>query len=351
MSERSPSKVMTDTRTIKFGIIGCGMIGKYHAEAIKQSPNAVLQAVYDTNLESAKRLSEEYACLCATTWDALFQEVDAVAICVPSDCHYDAVIRSARAKKHIICEKPISPLVAEAEEMIQCCQNNNVLLSVVFQHRFDPAVQAVKEAIQSEEIGRVLWASSRSVLYREQTYYTEKAWHRKFGSVALLNQAIHYIDLLVYLLGDPLSVIGQYSNQSHPENENENLGLAIVNFPNQVPAVIEGTTASYPGLFNEISIYGENGTFIIRNDELFSYWLKSGKKQKYEDLLNPNATYTEFRDATIDITAHKKQYCDFINAILSQCRPAITGSEGLRSLRLVQAIYESSDTKRMVGLI
>lgn len=341
---------MMNTNTINFGIIGCGMIGKHHADVIIQSKNAVLTAVYDVHRESAERFSKEYACLCAKDLDELFDEVDAVAICLPTDLHYDAVIKAASAGKHVICEKPMTSRVSLAEDMIRCCRENNVLFSVIFQHRFDTAVQALKTAIVNGELGKILWASSRSVLYRNQEYFTEKNWRQSFGSGALLNQAIHYIDLLIYLLGDPINVVGQCNSRLHTQNNNEDVGLAIVNFENGVPAVIEGTTTAYPGLFNELSVYGENGTFIIRNDELFSYWLKSGNKREYDELLNPNATYTKFRDANINISSHMKQYEDFINAILTKSTPAVDGDEGIRSLRLIQAIYESSDKKEHVRL-
>ncbi len=341
---------MNHADVIRIGLIGCGMIGECHADVIERTSGVKLAAVYDLNQASAERFASKYGCKCSQSMSDLLGEVDAVAVCLPSNLHYDAVIEAARAGKHIICEKPIATKVSEAEEMIRCCEENHVILSVVFQHRFDPAVQAVKEALENGELGKILWASSRSVLYRDREYFTKTRWHAQVGSGALLNQSIHYIDLLIYLLGEPISVVGQCSSRLHVENETEDVGLAIVNFANGVPAVIEGTTAAYPGLYNELSVYGENGTFIIRNDALFSYKLKSGNKAKYDELLNPYAVYTLHRDATIDLSAHKKQYQNFVDAICGKSSLAISGEDGSRSLRLIDAIYESSKTNAMIKL-
>jgi len=335
---------------IRFGIIGCGMIANYHAQVISQAKELTLCAVYDISETTAQRFAQTYGCTAVDSLDALLEQVDAAAICLPSDLHYDAVMRCAKAGKHVICEKPIAARVGEAEEMIRCCHEHGVYLSVIFQHRFDPAVQAVRRAMANGDVGKVLWASTRSILYRDPSYFTNTPWHAKFGSGALLNQSIHYIDLLLYLLGDPVSVTGHCAARLHTQNETEDVGLAILNFPDGAPAVIEGTTTAYPGLYNELSIYGENGTFIIRNDALFSYKLKSGNKPEYDELLNPYAVYAAFRDATIDLSGHCRQYEDFAAAIRDNRPPAVSGEEGIRALRLIDAIYTSSKKQQTVAL-
>ena len=125
----------------------------------------------------------------------------------------------------------------------------------------------------------------------------------------------------------------------------------VINAPDKVkPAVIEGTTAAYPGLYNELSLYGENGSFIIRNDELFSYKLKSGNRREYDAILNPYAVYTAYRDTKIDLSSHRKQYANVADAILGRDKLAISGEEGIRSLKLIQAIYESSEKGQKIYL-
>jgi len=326
------------------------MIGNCHGEVISGNRDMTLTAVYDTRHDASEKLAEKWKCRAAGSMEELFSMVDAVAVCLPSDMHAQAVVQSARAGKHVICEKPVAARVEDAEEMIRCCRENGVLFSVVFQHRFDTAVQAARQAIERGDLGRILWASSRSILYREENYFTNTPWHAKFGSGALMNQSIHYIDLLLYLLGDPVAVQGHCGARLHVKNETEDVGLAIAEFADGAPAVIEGTTAAYPGLYNELSLYGENGSFIIRNDELFSYKLKSGNRREYDAILNPYAVYTAYRDTKIDLSSHRKQYANVADAILGRDKLAISGEEGIRSLKLIQAIYESSEKGQKIHL-
>jgi len=335
---------------IRFGIIGCGMIGSCHAQVISQSERLRLEAVYDHVPAAAQRLSAHYGCHAAQTLDELLSLVDAVAVCLPTNLHFDAVMKAARAKKHVVCEKPVSAQQQEAEEMIRCCRENGVLLSVIFQHRFDPAVIALKAAVSSGALGRILWASVHSILYREKSYFSSIPWHAQKGSGALMNQSIHYIDLLVYLLGNPVSVTGHCSARLHDLKETEDTGLALLEFESGVPAVIEGTTAAYPGLYNELSVYGEKGSFIIRNDELFSYHLQSGSVPEYDALLNPSAIFTAHRDAKIDLSSHQKQYHNIAQAILGLSPLLVTGEEGLKSVRLINAIYQSAQEHAAVCL-
>jgi predicted dehydrogenase len=232
---------------------------------------------------------------------------------------------------------------------------------VILQHRYDPAVEAVKKSIMRGDIGKLLWASTHCILYRSKEYYTNQKWHSDSGSGALSNQSIHYIDLLIYMMGDAVSVSGTCRNRLNyaniPQNvsasdatASEDVGLAIVSFANGAPAVIEGTTAAFPGLYNELSIYGENGTFIIRNDKLFEYKLRSGKCPELDILLDPSAVFTRFRDASIDISSHKAQYSDFADSVLNGRDPSVSGLEARKSLKLINAIYTSSRSEKIIYL-
>ncbi len=349
-------------KKLKFGIIGCGAIGRCHANVITSIDFLELTAVCDTNPIAAAGFAAEFNCKDYTDTDAfLAADMDAIAICLPPALHCEIVLKAAAAGKHILCEKPLAIEIDDAKQMIACCKQHHVSLGVIFQHRYDEAAIAIMQSIARGDIGRILWASTHCILYRAEEYYTATKWHADAGSGALLNQSIHYIDLLLAMMGKAVSVNGKclnrlnFANISHAADGSdvpgtEDVGLAIVGFEDGAHAVIEGTTTSYPGLYTELSIYGENGTFIIRNDKLFAYELKSGPREEFDRLLDPSAIYTRFRDASVDTASHRAQYLDFCDAIFSGKEPAVNGTEALKSLELIHAIYSSSRSGETVCL-
>ncbi len=160
-----------------------------------------------------------------------------------------------------------------------------------------------------------------------------------------MNQSIHYIDLLLSIMGNPKSISGKCRTLGHSQIETEDIGLADIEFESGALGTIEGTTVSYPGLYAELSIFGEKGSAIIRNDYLTFYQFQDGKKAEFETLLNPEAANHLNTSPAIKDDSHRKQYEDFIQAVLLNQDPAVTGEEAMKSLHLIQAIYESSQKK------
>ncbi len=339
---------------VRFGIIGCGSIGQVHGDIIKELPNAELVAISNRTEETCVQISDRFDCEYYTDYKEILEDpnIDAVAICLPSGDHSEAVIEAAKHKKHIICEKPIDTVVDRAKSMIDACRDNDVKFSVIFQHRFDPTVKLLKSAIDRGLLGKLLWGSSKTIWYRDDKYYNNP-WRGTWeydGGGALINQSIHYIDLLIHIFGDVKSVNGNCKTLLHKKIETEDLGVATVEFENGCIGTIEGSTVSYPGLYAELAVFGEKGSVIIRNDELFFYHFESGKDKEFEDMLNVEKAMRLNTGPEVDISSHIKQYEDFVEAIIEDRDPLVTGEEGIKSLELIKSIYKSSEKESKVYL-
>lgn len=340
---------------LRFGVVGCGVIGKIHADVICGIPDAILSGVSDVNPALCGNLAERYSCYSYENYMDMLKrdDIDAIAVCLPSGMHHWAVTTAARAGKHVIVEKPVEIDLNKAEEMLEICEKYGVKLSVIFQHRFDDAVQAVKRSVDNNDMGNLFMGSSRTIWYREPEYYSGSPWRGTWkldGGGALINQSIHYIDLLLYIMGPVESVNGKCRTLFHKSIEVEDTGIATLQFKSGAIGTVEGTTIAYPGLFTELSIYGEKGTAVIKNDKLEFYKLKNGEKLELNELLQKEDEAGTGRSKAEELAAssHRKQYDDFIDAIRNNREPLVTGKEGIRSLAVIKAIYESSKKQKEV---
>lgn len=337
---------------VRFAVAGCGFIGKLHARVIQSVSGARVAAVMDTNPEAAKALAAQYDCPWYTSAEEMLadSQVDAVAICLPSGLHAPLAVAAARAGKHVMCEKPMDIRIESAQEMIDQCRANGVTLSVIMQHRFDEPMLLLKKAIREGWMGRLLWGASRTIWYRDDKYYANP-WRGTWkydGGGALMNQSIHYIDLLLSVMGEPKSVSAKCRTIGHPQIETEDVGLVDIEFKNGTVGTIEGTTCSYPGLYSELAVFGEKGTVIIRNDYLTFYQFQDGPKPEFDAALNQEMANRLNQTPEIEDDSHRKQYEDFVDALMTGREPEVTGEEAIRSLRVIRAAYRASDEKREV---
>jgi len=339
---------------IGYAVLGCGFIGKLHAGVISRLPNAYLAAVCDVNKTAAAEMGAQYGCKVYNDYRELLRDaaVDAVTVCLPSGMHRDAVIACAREKKHVLCEKPIDISVEHAQEMVAACRQNGVTFGVILQHRFDRSVLALQEAVRQGLMGRLLWGASRTIWYRDAQYFQNPyrgTWQYDGGG-ALINQSIHYIDLLLNFFGRVKSVSGKCRTLLHHEIEAEDVGVANLEFSNGCLATVEGSTVCYPGLYAELCLFGEKGSAIVRNDHLLFYQLESGKNAALDAVVDVARANAQHLDARISDESHYRQYEDFTQALLEDRQPAVTGADALHGLSVIKAIYTSSDQKREIYL-
>ena len=341
-------------KQVRFAVIGCGFIGELHAEVIHSLPGATVTAVCNRGEARGRALAERFHCSYYTDYHEAVAapDVDAVAICTPSGVHCEVTLAAARAGKHVICEKPIDVDVARAQQMVDACRKHQVRFSVIMQHRFDEPMLLVRRAIEDGTLGTLLWGTARTIWYRDDEYFANP-WRGTWkydGGGALINQSIHYIDLLLSVFGSVKSLSAKCRKLLHKQIETEDVGLANLEFDSGALGTIEGTTVAYPGLYAELNIFAEKGTVTIRNDQLLFYRFQSGPKPEWEALLNPEKANALNQSPAIEKDSHMRQYQDFVDAIMQGRQPAVTGADALKSLQVIKAVYRASDEQREIFL-
>ena len=338
-------------RKIGFGIIGAGMIAEYHAHSIKSLDNVELIGFFDTNLEAAKKRAAEFNCQVYQSLEELLADpaIEAVTIATPSGLHGEIAIAAAKAKKHILCEKPIEITTEKVDEIIKSCEENNVLLVPVFQIRYTPHVQTVLKAMKAGRFGKMLLASAKMRWFRSEEYYKSSNWRGTWnmdGGGVLMNQAIHMIDLLLYINGDVESVFAYSGTLIHDIEVEDNL-CAVVKYQNGSFGTIEVSTSCAPGFPRELEFSGSAGTVAFGDDKITN-WSFVEELPEDEEIKKELATPADAQGGTsptnINMTGHACQIADLANAILNNSKPVMDIYEGKRAVELICGIYESVKT-------
>jgi UDP-N-acetyl-2-amino-2-deoxyglucuronate dehydrogenase len=344
---------------IGFGIVGTGMIAKFHALAIRDIPSARLVGCFNHTPAKAEAFAAEQNCRPYSSLDAMLADpaINVITICTPSGVHEEPAVAAARAKKHVLVEKPLEITLDRCDAIINACQEAGVLLGTIFPSRFAPANLALKAAIDAGRFGRVTLADTYVKWWRSQEYYDSGAWRGTWqldGGGAYMNQAIHNVDLLYWLMGDVDQVCGLTATLAHDRIEVEDVGTAIVRFKNGALGTLEATTSAYPGLLKRTEIHGTKGSAIVEQDDvlLWDFHAPSGDDAGIRERFarKPGSTGGAADPKAIAHTGHLRQFEDFVAAIQTGGRPAVDGREGRKSVELILAIYESAKTGKRVTL-
>src|SRR5919109_5080731 len=258
---------------VRFGILGCGVIGPHHAKAIAGLQSAELVAVADVVPELAEKLANERGCSYFASLEEMLSGVglDVVCVCTPSGMHADGAVTALEAGKHVVIEKPVDVTLEAADRLIEVQRATGRRVAVVSQHRFDAAIQAVHEALVRGEFGRLTSGSADVRWWRSQSYYDSGGWRGTWeldGGGVLINQAIHSIDLLQWLMGPVVELTAYTELLAHERIEVEDTAVAILKFANGALGTIVATTAAFPGLTARIVVHGDRGSAIIDDDDL-----------------------------------------------------------------------------------
>lgn len=340
-------------------IVGTGTVADRHADAIGALGGAKLVAVYDADLERGRAFGEKRGVPAAESLAALLdrEDVDIVTIATPSGTHRDVAVPVAHASKHVICEKPLETTVEKAGEIVAACETAGVLLSSVFQARFGDTVAVVKDALVGGRFGRIVLASAQVRWYRSSEYYGSSGWRGTWeldGGGALMNQSIHMVDLLIYLAGEPAEVSAFAGTLTHPGLEVEDTIVANIRFTHGGFGVIEASTSCAPGFPRKIELSGEHGTVVLEDDRIVRWQFDEDRPE--DDAIRAAGSTTEgLAGAAGDPRAagsegHRRQFQDVVDALRERRPPRMPGSEGLRALRLIEAIYESARTGQVRAL-
>ena len=333
-----------------FSLIGCGAIAGIHAQAISRIKNAKLVGVFDFSPEYAKKFADKFGCQVFGSLEQLLQDPQTmiVCICTPSGLHAQQAIQAAQAKKHIIIEKPMAITKDQLEATIRAIRDNHVKAAVITQLRFTPAIQKLKTAIDEGRLGKILLADYRMKYYRSQEYYDHSNWRGTWemdGGGALMNQGIHGIDLIQYLLGGVKSVYAQCRTLSR-DIEVEDTANILVEYKNGAIGVIQGTTLAEPGYPRVIEVTGTKGTVIIKED-VIDRWDVPGDSETTteQSLCNAGVNPMDFSEQY-----HTLQFMDLIEAIAQDRTPMVDEEEGRKPVDIILAAYESERTGKKVEL-
>lgn len=339
---------------INFAIVGCGIIATQHIHAILKTPGANLVAVYSRSIGKAEKWAREYDVQPFNDYEALLksEEIDAVVILTPSGTHAEFGIKAAGAGKHVVVEKPIDVNLEKAKALVKACENAGVKLSCIFQHRFDEAIIKLKEAVDAGELGLLNFGSSRTTWYRPQDYYDSGEWRgtRELdGGGALMNQSIHYIDLLLYIMGPVEEVHGYCATRGHERIDVEDIAVANVKFATGALGIIEGNTTAFPGFNTELDIFGGAGSVRIRSDEITEWHIKNQETVTVGGgTLAANAMgNTQTADYG---PSFGRQYADIVQAFRNNSEPLVNGWEALQALEVILAIYESAESGKAIKM-
>ena len=344
-----------------FAIVGCGMIARFHARALADVPGARLVALVSRQAESAKRMTEELAldCHTATNLDSVLarRDVDAIIVTTPSGAHMEPAVAAAQARKHVVVEKPLEVTLPRCDRIIEACERNQVGLCTIFPSRFGDANQCLKAAVVAGRFGRLILAETTCKWWRPQSYYDEGGWkgtRALDGGGALMNQAIHNVDLLAWLMGPVTHVTGFTATLAHERIEVEDTAVACLRFANGALGVIQAATSAFPGLPKTIAVHGDRGTVVIEQDDVLRWELTpetpEDRSIKSRFAQKSGASGGSSNPAAISHVGHARQLADFVHAIEMKRPPLVDGRQGRKAIEIISAIYDSAATGKTVEI-
>jgi len=342
---------------VRVGLVGCGRIAVTHATALDQLDEAEFVACCDRDVERAKQMAADHN-VPNVFGDAaeLFASglIDAALVCTPHPAHEPVVVAAAKAGIHVLCEKPISASLAEADRMIAACKEAGTKFGVIFQRRFWPASQRIRKAIDDGKLGNLTLGECIVRIWRPQEYFESDPWRGKWateGGGVLMNQAVHSIDHFQWFMGKAVEVTGRYATLKHGAYiDVEDTAVAVVKFENGALGVIEAASTVQPNIGFRVSVHGDTGATVSSWEDpegalgVNDVWSIPGEESLRETWEAEDKAKPGFP------SYHVLQIQEFLQSVQQDRRPAVTGEDARKSLEIILAIYESSRTGLPVKL-
>jgi predicted dehydrogenase len=346
---------------IGFAIVGCGMIARLHARAIADIPQARVAALVSRHPANAHALADDLKLDVPIETDLgrilSRTDVQAVIVTTPSGAHMEPAIAAAEAGKHVVVEKPLEVTLERCDRIIEACDRRGVKLCCVFPSRFAEANQTLKRALEQKCLGRVTLAETTCKWWRPQSYYDQSGWkgtRALDGGGALMNQAIHNVDLLAWLMGPVVAVSGYTATLAHERIEVEDTAVACLRFVSGALGVIQATTAAHPGLPKTLAVHGDRGSVVIEQDEIVRWAIEpdtaQGHALKQRSARRSGAEGGASDPAGISHLGHARQLSDFVRSIETGSSPLVDGGQGRTAVQIVLGVYRSAETGRTVQL-
>ncbi|MBX7104765.1 MAG: Gfo/Idh/MocA family oxidoreductase [Gemmataceae bacterium] len=349
------------TAPLGFGIVGCGMIARFHVRALAEVRGARVVGLQSRSPEAARKLADEFGLdvPCVGDVDALLRlpGLDAVIVCTPSGAHLDAAVAAARVGKHVVVEKPLEITTARCDRIIEACDAAGVQLCTIFPSRFADANVALKAAVEVGRFGRLTVAETTCKWWRSQEYYDRGGWRGTLhldGGGALMNQAVHNVDLLLWLMGPAEAVTGFTATLAHERIEVEDSAVAAVRFRSGALGVILAATSIHPGFPKTIALHGDRGSAVVEQEDVVTWTFADDRPEdaglRARFARKTGATGGASDPGAISHEYHARQLRDFVAAVREGRPASVDGREGRRSVELITALYESARTGRTVRL-
>tara|TARA_Y100000590_G_scaffold211262_1_gene239384 strand:+ start:448 stop:1452 length:1005 start_codon:yes stop_codon:yes gene_type:complete len=328
--------------SVGFALIGCGLMGDRHAQVLSSITNARIISAYDLDESRGKNFSEKYKCQYSSEIeDAINREdVDAVLIASPSYLHAEQAMNAGKLEKHVLIEKPLATEIESCKSLIQFFEDKELNLSVVSQKRFHPDVQSLKLALEQNLLGEIFLFEVSINYHRDDHYFEEAPWrssgHESGGGV-LMNQGIHYLDLLLWMLG-PYKKISGFTKTVRPDYREEDLAVGIVELVNGTLGVMTASTVTYPNSPEQLSLYGTLGSCtIVEGKGIVDWSHKDGIKQPEfkNDLEIP-------KEIPSKLFSMYRNHSDFVESILCSKETKVPVRESMAVVQFVKDFYEVS---------
>jgi predicted dehydrogenase len=332
-------------------MIGTGAISHKHAEAYRKI-GFRLTVCTDIHEPSGRKFAEQHGAEFLPTYEAVCRhpEVDYVDVCTPPDFRLEPVAVCAEAGKPVQVQKPIATNLTTARQMMETARRGGILLGVMSIHRFDDASPFLSRAIGAGRLGKLLQCDCYVKWYRSPEYYSRpiKGSWKAEGGGALINQAIHQIDILRWLAGPVAEVSGQWQLGARHKIESEDVVSAVVRYASGATGVIQASTAFWPGYTERIEIHGSKGTAVVSGDKLTTWDAEN-------DFGEPAPVARQVASGASDpmaisVEPFERQFLDFADAITKGRKPLVAGEEGYQALEVVDAVYRSCRTGQKVVL-
>ncbi len=340
-------------------IVGCGMIARFHVRALAEVPGTRVVALIDKITPLAEKMKQDLGLACdvhAELADALQRkDVEIVIVSTPSGAHMEPAVAAANAGKHVVVEKPLEVTLERCDRIIDACDRNKVKLCTIFPSRFGDANVELKRAVTAGRFGRLTLGETTCKWWRTQEYYDKGGWRGTKaldGGGAMMNQAIHNVDLLLWLMGPATHIMGMTALLAHERIEVEDTAIACLRFQNGALGVIQATTSVWPGYPKTIAIHGNRGSAEIEQDDLLRWQFDpelpedEAIRRRFAQKVGDSGGSSD--PSAISHVGHARQLTDFVQAISAGRSPSVDGREGRRAVEAILAVYESNETGRVV---
>ncbi len=352
---------------VRTALIGCGKVGRTHAQALSALPESEFVAVCDNNPERAKAFAAEFGTRAFGDVQEMVEQagVQAVTICTPHPLHVSPAIQAAQAGAHVIIEKPLAPSLKDCDAIISAADSAGVQLGVISQRRLYEPVQRVKAAIEAGKIGRPILGLAYLFCWRDQAYFASDPWRGKWsaeGGGVLVNQAPHQLDILQWFMGPVEEVFGYWDNLNHPYIEVEDTAVAVLRFRNGALGNLVLSNSQRPGLYGKVHVHGENGASVgvqtdggsmfiagmapVLEPPLNDLWTVPGEEHLLEEWKAEDTA--RFQEIDPAMYYHQLQIQDFLQAVRDGREPLVTGREGRKLVEIFTAIYRSQRDRKPV---